>query len=81
MYGCNIRTNNNVEDELFLVFNSKRYFLLFNMTFHTRFNRRVQVTHPNIWPFMKVLQEEENRLHQMYVQFSAGLGIRPNKLK
>ena len=29
--------------------------------FHSRFNRRVQVHHPNIWSFIKVLQGEENR--------------------
>ncbi|CAF1054091.1 unnamed protein product [Rotaria sordida] len=46
-----------------------------------RFNRRVQVNHPNIWPFIKILQGEENRFHPMYVQFSAGLGIRPKQAK
>ncbi|CAF1004870.1 unnamed protein product [Rotaria sordida] len=63
VHGLNIRTNNNTEGELFLLFNSKYHFLMFNIAFHSRFNR------------------EENRFHHMYVQFSAGLGIRPKQAK
>ncbi|CAF5142161.1 unnamed protein product [Rotaria magnacalcarata] len=44
--------------------------------FHGRFNRRVQVTHPNIWSFIKFLQGEECRFHHIYTQFTAGLGAR-----
>ncbi|CAF3647620.1 unnamed protein product [Rotaria sp. Silwood1] len=46
------------------------------LTFHSRFNRRVQVHHPNIWSFIKVLQGEENRFEHMCIQFYAGLGPR-----
>ena len=81
VYGRSIRTNNNAEGEPFLLFNSKCHFRLFNIAFHSRFNRRVQVSHPNIWSFIKVLQGEENRFHHMYVQFSAGLGSRPKQAK
>ncbi|CAF4369903.1 unnamed protein product [Rotaria sp. Silwood2] len=49
--------------------------------FHSRFNRRVQVNHPNIWSFIKFLQGEENRFHHMRIQFSAGLGPRPKQAK
>ncbi|CAF1927976.1 unnamed protein product [Rotaria magnacalcarata] len=47
--------------------------------FHSRFNRRVQVNHPNIWSFIKFLQGEENRFHHIYIQFTAGLGARPKQ--
>ncbi|CAF1343242.1 unnamed protein product, partial [Rotaria magnacalcarata] len=49
--------------------------------FHSRFNRRVQINHPNIWSFIKLLQGEENRFHHMYVQFIAGLGTRSKQAK
>ncbi|CAM4774886.1 unnamed protein product [Rotaria magnacalcarata] len=49
--------------------------------FHSRFNRRVQVNHPNIWSFIKFLQGEENRFHHIYIQFTAGLGARPKQAK
>ncbi|CAM4887935.1 unnamed protein product [Rotaria socialis] len=49
--------------------------------FHSRFNRRVQINHPNIWSFIKLLQGEENRFHHMYVQFMAGLGTRSKQAK
>ena len=81
VHGRNIRTNNNAEGEPFLLFNSKCHFRLFKIAFHSRFNRRVQVSHPNIWSFIKVLQGEVNRFHHMYVQFSAGLGGRPKQAK
>ena len=46
VHGRNIRTNNNAEGGPFLLFNSKCHFRLFNIAFHSRFNRRVQVSHP-----------------------------------
>ncbi|CAF2972812.1 unnamed protein product [Rotaria sp. Silwood2] len=49
--------------------------------FHSRFNRRVQINHPNIWSFIKLLQGEENHFHHMYVQFMAGLGTRSKQAK
>ncbi|CAF5166217.1 unnamed protein product [Rotaria sp. Silwood1] len=54
---------------------------MFYLAFHSRFNRRVQVNHPNIWSFIKFLQGEENRFHHMRIQFSAGLGPRPKQAK
>ncbi|CAM4832775.1 unnamed protein product [Rotaria magnacalcarata] len=50
-------------------------------TFHSRFNRRVQITHPNMWSFIKFLQGEENRFHHLRIQFYAGLGARPKQAK
>ncbi|CAF1336267.1 unnamed protein product [Rotaria magnacalcarata] len=49
--------------------------------FHSRFNRRVQINHPNIWSFIKLLQGEENRFHHTYVQFMADLGTRSKQAK
>ena len=49
--------------------------------FHSRFNRRVQINHPNIWSFIKFLQGEENRFHHLSIQFHAGLGTRPKPKK
>ncbi|CAF4968373.1 unnamed protein product, partial [Rotaria socialis] len=54
-HGLNIRTNNNAEGDIFLVFNSEIYFLMSHLAFHSRFNRRVQINHPNIWSFIKLL--------------------------
>ncbi|CAF3073065.1 unnamed protein product [Rotaria sp. Silwood2] len=51
------------------------------ISFHSRFNRRVQLNHPNIWSFIKFLQEEENRFHHLSIQFHAGLGTRPKQIK
>ncbi|CAF4689044.1 unnamed protein product, partial [Rotaria socialis] len=81
VHGLNIRTNNNAEGDIFLVFNSEIYFLMSHLAFHSRFNRRVQINHPNIWSFIKLLQGEENRFHHMYVQFMAGLGTRSKQAK
>ncbi|CAF0891709.1 unnamed protein product [Adineta steineri] len=50
-------------------------------TFYSRFNQRVQVHHPNIWSFIKVLQGEENRFEHMRIQFYAGLGPRAKQSK
>ncbi|CAF4262377.1 unnamed protein product, partial [Rotaria socialis] len=49
--------------------------------FHSRFNRRAQITHPNMWSFIKFLQGEENRFHHLRIQFYAGLGARPKQAK
>ncbi|CAF1277492.1 unnamed protein product [Rotaria sp. Silwood1] len=49
--------------------------------FHSRFNRRVQILHPNIWSFIKFLQAEESRFHHRHIQFSSGLGTRTQKFK
>ncbi|CAF4891392.1 unnamed protein product, partial [Rotaria sp. Silwood1] len=49
--------------------------------FHSRFNRRVQINHPNIWSIIKFLQGEENRFHHLSIQFHAGLGTRPKQIK
>ncbi|CAF4768174.1 unnamed protein product [Rotaria socialis] len=47
--------------------------------FHSHFNRRIQITHPNMWSFIKFLQGEENRFHHLRIQFYAGLGARPKQ--
>ncbi|CAF2101064.1 unnamed protein product, partial [Rotaria magnacalcarata] len=49
--------------------------------FHSRFNCRVQITHPNMWSFIKFLQGEENRFHHLRIQFYACLGARPKQTK
>ncbi|CAF3845879.1 unnamed protein product [Rotaria sp. Silwood1] len=49
--------------------------------FHSRFNRRVQLHHPNMWSFIKFLKGEESRFHHMYTQFNAGLGARTKQAK
>ncbi|CAF1534697.1 unnamed protein product, partial [Rotaria magnacalcarata] len=45
-----------------------------------RSNRRVEITHPNMWSFIKFLQEE-NRFHHLRIQFYAGLGAKPKQAK
>lgn len=55
--------------------------LISHLAFHSRFNRRVQVNHPNIWSFIRFLQGEENRFYHMRIQFNAGLGARPKQAK
>ena len=54
---------------------------MFHVAFHSRFNRRVQVTHPNIWSFIKFHQGEECRFHHIYTQFTAGLRVRTKQAK
>jgi len=54
---------------------------MFCLAFHRRFNRRVQLNHPNIWSFLKFLQGEESRFHHLYIQFTAGLGARAKQAK
>jgi hypothetical protein len=54
---------------------------IYSSAFHSRFNRRVQIHHPNIWSFIKYLQGEESRFFHMYVQFNAGLGPRAKQAK
>jgi hypothetical protein len=44
----------------------KFYILMFYLAFHSRFNRWVQINHPNIWSFIRFLQGEENRFHERY---------------
>jgi hypothetical protein len=52
-----------------------------DLAFHSRFNRRVQLHHPNIWSFIKFLQGEESRFYHMLIQFNAGLGARTKQAK
>ncbi|CAF4702550.1 unnamed protein product, partial [Rotaria magnacalcarata] len=81
IHGLSMKTNNNAEGKIFILFELKFHFLFFCAAFHSRFNRRVQVNHPNIWSFIKFLQGEENRFHHIYIQFTAGLGARPKQAK
>jgi hypothetical protein len=54
---------------------------MFLLAFHSRFNRRVQIHHPNIWSFIELLQKEEVRFHHMNIQFNAGLAARTKQVK
>ncbi|CAF2988800.1 unnamed protein product [Rotaria sp. Silwood2] len=54
---------------------------ILHLAFHSRFNRRVQIHHPNIWSFIKLLQGEESRFYHMLIQFNAGLGARTKQAK
>jgi hypothetical protein len=54
---------------------------MFYLVFHSRFNRRVQVNHPNIWTSFKFLQEKESRFYFMYIQFNTGLVVRAKQAK
>jgi hypothetical protein len=76
-----MRTNNNAENKHFLLSLSQFRIPMFYLAFHSRFNRRVQINHANMWSFIKFLQGEENRCHHMRIQFSAGLGARLKQAK
>ncbi|CAF3955018.1 unnamed protein product [Rotaria sordida] len=47
----------------------------------SRFNRRVQLNHTNLWSFIKFQQDEEVHFHHMSVQFTTGLEARPKQAK
>lgn len=74
-----MRTNNNAEGMNYAV--HLRFSLFLFSAFHSRFNRRVQFHHPDIWSFIKFLQAEENRFYRMFVQFNAELGARTKQPK
>ncbi|CAF3506924.1 unnamed protein product [Rotaria sp. Silwood2] len=46
-------------------------------SFHNRLNHRIEKSHPNIWSFIKCLQDEESRFRQMLIQVNAGAKRRP----
>ncbi|CAF1666654.1 unnamed protein product [Rotaria magnacalcarata] len=61
VHGLSMRTNNNAEGTHLFLFLLKTHTVIFILAFHSRFNRRVLVHHPNIWSFIKFLQGEESR--------------------
>jgi hypothetical protein len=81
VHGLSMRTNNNADGKYFILFLTSFHTLMFILAFHSRFNRRAQIHHPNIWSFIKFLQGEETRFHHMYTQFTAGLGARTKQAK
>ncbi|CAF2149758.1 unnamed protein product [Rotaria magnacalcarata] len=81
VHGLSMRTNNNAEGTHLFLFLLKTHTVIFILAFHSRFNRRVLVHHPNIWSFIKFLQGEESRFYHMNIQFSAGLGARAKQAK
>ncbi|CAF0838537.1 unnamed protein product [Rotaria sordida] len=54
---------------------------MFYLLFQSRFNRRVQVNHTNLWSFIKFQQDEEVHFHHMSVQFTTGSEARPKQAK
>ena len=80
VHGLTMRTNNNCEGIHYTLRLAWFYLGVFQ-AFHSRFNRRVQIHHPNIWSFIKFLQGEESRFHHLSLQFNAGLGARTKQAK
>ncbi|CAF3313773.1 unnamed protein product [Rotaria socialis] len=81
VHGLSMRTNNNAEGTHLFLFLLKTHTVIFFLAFHSRFNRRVLVHHPNIWSFIKFLQGEESRFYHMNIQFSAGLDARAKQAR
>ena len=48
--------------------------------FHNRLNQRIQKSHPNIWTFIKLLQNEECRVRHLLLQMNAGAQARKKTL-
>ncbi|CAF1928809.1 unnamed protein product, partial [Rotaria magnacalcarata] len=44
--------------------------------FHNRLNQRILKAHPNIWAFIKCIQNEENRFRHLLLQMNAGAQAR-----
>ena len=44
--------------------------------FHNRLNERVVRSHPNIWTFIKCLQNEQSRMHHLLLQMNVGARAR-----
>ncbi|CAF3352292.1 unnamed protein product [Rotaria socialis] len=44
--------------------------------FHNRLNQRILKAHPNIWTFIKCIQNEENRFRHLLLQMNAGAQAR-----
>jgi hypothetical protein len=54
--------------------------LMLPLALHSRFSRRVQIHHSNIWSFIELLQKEEVRFHHMNTQFNVGLAARTKQV-
>ncbi|CAM4834891.1 unnamed protein product [Rotaria magnacalcarata] len=46
--------------------------------YHNRMNSRVYKNHPNIWTFIKFMQNEERRVHCITIQWAAGATRKKN---
>ncbi|CAF3615074.1 unnamed protein product [Rotaria sp. Silwood1] len=44
--------------------------------FHNRLNKRIEKAYPNMWTFIKCLQNEENRFRHLLLQMNAGAQAR-----
>jgi hypothetical protein len=42
-------------------------------------NQRIHKAHPNIWTFIKCLQNEESRFHHLHLQMNAGAQARAKR--
>ena len=40
--------------------------------FHNRLNQRIVKSHLNIWTFIKCLQNEQSRMHHLFLQMNVG---------
>ncbi|CAF1475020.1 unnamed protein product [Rotaria sordida] len=81
VYGLEICTNNNAEG--FHHFSVLRYFIQSYtfLRFHNRLNSRLSKSHPNIWAFIKSIEEEDNRFNHLMIQMKVGLSTRPKTAK
>ncbi|CAM4809277.1 unnamed protein product [Rotaria magnacalcarata] len=48
--------------------------------FHNRLNQRILKAHPNMWTFIKCIQNEENRFRHLLLQMNAGAQARKKPL-
>lgn len=47
-------------------------FFIFILAFNRRFGSRIAKKHPNIWTFIKLIQDEEVRFQRIYIQLASG---------
>jgi hypothetical protein len=73
---CDTRTNNVCEGKN-SVQNLKVIVFLFK-GYHNRLNSRIYRHHPNIWNFIKFMQNEEKRVQCIAIQWSAGTSRKKN---
>jgi hypothetical protein len=65
-----IRTNNSVEGTV--ISESSFFVKLSFVAWHSRFNKRVNQHHPNIWHFISVIKKEEVVFQQQLVHLQSG---------
>jgi hypothetical protein len=66
------RTNNNVECKVYLVVFCLMTFFCLITAWHSRFNKRIEKKHPNIWAFIQTLQNEEVHFQQQLIHANSG---------